>query len=38
MPFTTLDLIALGWFVLAWTGYAAHVEFLPKTKKSLNEL
>jgi uncharacterized membrane protein len=37
MPFTTLDLIALGWFVAAWAGYAAQVEFLPKKKKSLNE-
>jgi uncharacterized membrane protein len=38
MPFTTLDLIAPACFVLAWAGYAAHVEFRPKTKKSLNEL
>jgi uncharacterized membrane protein len=37
MPFTTLDLIALAWFVAAWAGYAAQVEFLPKKKKSLNE-
>jgi len=38
MPFTTLDLIALAWFVAAWAGYAAQVEFVPKKKKSLNEL
>jgi uncharacterized membrane protein len=37
MPFSTLDLIALTWFVGAWAGYAAIVEFLPKKKKSLNE-
>jgi uncharacterized membrane protein len=37
MPFTTLDLIALGWFVAAWSGYAAQAEFVPKKKKSLNE-
>jgi len=37
MPFTTLDLIALAWFVAAWAGYAAQVEFLPKKKASLNE-
>src|SRR5947207_8416756 len=38
MPFTTLDLIALAWFVAAWAGYAAQVEFMPKKKKSLNQL
>ena len=38
MPLSTLDLIALAWFVAAWAGYAAHVEFLPKQKKSLNEM
>jgi len=38
MPFTTLDLIALAWFIAAWTGYAAHVEFIPKKKKSLNQM
>src|ERR1051325_6370786 len=38
MPFTTLDLIALGCFVAAWAGYAAQVEFIPKKKKSLNEM
>ena len=38
MPFTTLDLIALAWFIAAWTGYAAHIEFIPKKKKSLNQV
>src|SRR4051812_29299860 len=36
MPFGTLDLIALGWFVLAWTGYALSVEYAPHKKESLN--
>src|SRR5262249_35290061 len=38
MAFTPLDLIAIAWFVLAWAGYAAHIEFMPKSKKSLNEM
>jgi uncharacterized membrane protein len=38
MIFTTLDLIALAWFVIAWAGYAAHVEYMPKKKQSLNQL
>jgi uncharacterized membrane protein len=37
MPFSTLDLIALAWFVGAWASYAVIMEFLPKKKKSLNE-
>jgi uncharacterized membrane protein len=36
MPFTTIDLIALGWFVLAWAGYALSVEYAPHKKESLN--
>jgi uncharacterized membrane protein len=36
MPFTTLDLIALGWFVAAWTGYAILVEYVPLKRLSLN--
>jgi uncharacterized membrane protein len=36
MPLTTLDLTALAWFVLAWTGYAIHVEYIPKKRLSLN--
>jgi len=38
MTFTTFDLIAIGWFIVAWAGYAAHIEFMPKKKKSLNEM
>src|ERR1700742_1739627 len=37
MPFSTLDLIALSWFIVAWAGYATYVEYIPKHKKSLNE-
>src|SRR4051794_22776236 len=37
MPFSTLDLIALAWFIGAWASYAVIMEFLPKKKKSLNE-
>ena len=36
MPFSTLDLVALGWFVAAWTGYAILVEYLPLKRLSLN--
>ena len=36
MPFTTLDLIALGWFVAAWAGYAVLVEYVPQKRLSLN--
>jgi uncharacterized membrane protein len=36
MPFTTLDLVALGWFIAAWTAYAIHVEYIPKKRPSLN--
>src|SRR5258705_9432228 len=36
MPFTTLDLVALGWFVAAWTGYAILVEYVPQKRLSLN--
>jgi uncharacterized membrane protein len=36
MPFSTIDLIALAWFVIAWTGYAIHVEYIPKKRLSLN--
>src|SRR4051812_36007402 len=38
MHFTTLDVISLAWFVAAWAGYAAHVEFIPKKKQGLNQL
>jgi len=36
MPFGTLDLVALGWFVAAWTGYAVLVEYVPQKRLSLN--
>ena len=38
MPFTTLDLIALGWFIAAWTAYAIHIEYIPKERPSLNAM
>src|SRR5882757_9561728 len=36
MPFTTLDLIALAWFVAAWAGYAILLEYVPRHKEGLN--
>ncbi len=30
------DLLALAWFVLTWTVYAIHVEYIPKKRESLN--
>jgi len=36
MPFSTIDMIELAWFVLTWTGYAIHVEYIPKKRLSLN--
>jgi uncharacterized membrane protein len=36
MPFSTLDLIALTWFIVAWAGYAINVEYLPHKRLSLN--
>jgi uncharacterized membrane protein len=36
MPFSTLDLVALAWFIVAWTGYAIFVEYIPKQRMSLN--
>src|SRR5437588_3582516 len=36
MPFSTLDLVAFAWFIVAWTGYAIHVEYVPKKRLSLN--
>src|SRR5581483_7594784 len=38
MPFSTLDLAALAWFIVAWTGYAIYVEYVPKQRLSLNAL
>jgi uncharacterized membrane protein len=34
--FTTLDLLAAGWFVLAWVGYALVVEATPLAHRTLN--
>jgi uncharacterized membrane protein len=34
--FSTLDFIALGWFVLAWAGYGVLVELTPVGRDSLN--
>jgi uncharacterized membrane protein len=36
MPFSTIDLIALAWFVAAWTIYAVMLEYVPLTKEGLN--
>jgi uncharacterized membrane protein len=36
MPFSTIDLIALAWFIVAWTAYAIHVEYFPHKRLSLN--
>jgi len=36
MPLSTLDLIALAWFVVAWIGYAINIEYLPRKRLSLN--
>ncbi len=36
MPLSTPDLLALAWFVIAWTGYAVHVEYGPRKRLSLN--
>jgi uncharacterized membrane protein len=36
MPFSTLDLIALAWFIVAWAGYAFNIEYGPRERLSLN--
>src|SRR5262245_60896602 len=36
MLLTTLDLVALAWFVAAWAGYAVMLEFVPRQRESLN--
>jgi uncharacterized membrane protein len=36
MPFSTLDLVALGFFVTAWAAYAVAVEYMPHRRQSLN--
>lgn len=39
MPlFSTVDLIALFWFVAAWLGYSVVVEMTPRGKNTLNRL
>jgi uncharacterized membrane protein len=35
-PFTGFDLIALGWFIAAWVGYAAVMEWSPHGRHGLN--
>ncbi len=37
-PFTTLDLVALGWFVAAWIGYAIIIERKGRSDRGLNSL
>ena len=34
MPLSTLDLIALGWFIAAWAGYAITLEFVPRRPRA----
>lgn len=36
MPFSTLDVIALAWFVVAWTVYAMMLEYAPHKREGLN--
>jgi uncharacterized membrane protein len=36
MPFTALDLVAIAWFVAAWTAYALLLEFVPRKREGLN--
>jgi len=36
MPFTTLDILALGWFAAAWASYALMLEYAPLQRKGLN--
>jgi uncharacterized membrane protein len=36
MPFSTLDLIALGFFAAAWTAYAIALDYAPKSRQGLN--
>ena len=37
-PFSFLDLVALGWFVVAWAGYAIALEWAPSARRGLNAL
>jgi uncharacterized membrane protein len=36
MPFSTPDLAALAWFVIAWTAYAVLLEYIPHKRPGLN--
>src|SRR6266700_3074557 len=36
MPFSIPDLVALGWFVIAWTAYAVLLEYIPHKRPGLN--
>jgi uncharacterized membrane protein len=36
MPFSTPDLVALAWFVIAWTAYAVLLEYIPHKRPGLN--
>ncbi len=37
MVFDTPDILALVWFILAWTAYALHVEYIPHKRPGLNQ-
>jgi uncharacterized membrane protein len=37
-PFTTLDLVALAWFIGVWVAYAVAIEWSPYGRTSLNAL
>jgi uncharacterized membrane protein len=36
MPFSTADMIAIAWFVLAWGAYAILLEYVPHRREGLN--
>ena len=36
MPFSIPDLVALGWFVIAWAAYAVLLEYIPHKRPGLN--
>src|SRR5205809_1658178 len=36
MPFSIPELVALGWFVIAWTAYAVLLEYIPHKRPGLN--
>src|SRR5207253_10728109 len=36
MPFSIHDMIALAWFVAAWTAYAVLLEYFPHRREGLN--